>query len=157
MFQKNLYSKLLLALLHPICARFPVANDEIVSVSCPCYAIHQVSPAGFALLEQIEVMIGGIEAEPQQKLVEFKGLRVRHLEFASRALRQKQKVANLYIWVMTSYTGFELLQNCKLWKIETCWVVDSRFMLEGLADEAAQGSIDIMIISDKTIDQSKIT
>ena len=70
-------NKLLLALLHTICERFPPENEaEVVSLSCPCaHLVHQVSPSGFALLEQAEVTARGTGAEPQQKLVKYKGLK----------------------------------------------------------------------------------
>ena len=70
-------NKLLLALLHTICERFPPENEaEVVSLSCPCaHLVHKVSPSGFALLEQAEVTARGPGAEPQQKLVKYKGLK----------------------------------------------------------------------------------
>ena len=63
-FQQDPDGQLLLALLHKICERFPAPPEylngpEEASVSCPCHAIHQVSLCGFALLEQVEVIVRG--------------------------------------------------------------------------------------------------
>ena len=166
-FQKDADGQLLLALLHTICQRFPTQylfgpESALASVSCPCRAIHQVSLCGFALLEQAELIVRGPGAEPQQKLIECKGLGVKHLEeFASRALRQKQKVAKLEVstakgpW-RSQKEPFELLKRCKLWEIDICWVGDSSFMLGGIAKEAARGSIGGVFIYDKAIADSKI-
>ena len=166
-FQKDPDGELLLALLHTICQRFPAEAEYLIgpesaSVSCPCHAIHQVSLCGFALLEQAELIVRGPGAEPQQKLIECKGLRVKHLEeFASRALRQKQKIAKLEFGTAkgpwrSQKEPFDLLKRCKLWEIDICWVGDSGFMLGGIAKEAARGSIGGVFIYDKAIADSKI-
>ena len=44
--------------------------------------------------------------------------------------------------------------SCGKWFF--CWECDSSFLLDGLAKAAAQGSIEILIIPDKAIVESKI-
>ena len=123
-------NKLLLALLHAICQRFPAPFSfylHKVSVSCPCNRIHQVTPFGFSLLEQAETIIGGALEKPQQKLISYKWFAIQHLrEVASRASRQRQKVQGLEIMQTNSNSDsskeikalwLTLLQNCQSWKI----------------------------------------
>ena len=120
-------------------------------IKCPCVVLPY----------QAEAIVRGPGAETQQKLIECKGLEMEHLEeFASRALRQKQKVVKLEVrtkgpW-RTQKEPFELLKRCKVWEIDICWVGDSSFMLGGIAKEAARGSIGGMFIYDKAIANSKI-
>ena len=100
--------RLLLDLLHFICERFSTDENtqNVVSVSCPCNVVHQVTSFGFALLEQAETVVGGLSGKPKQKMVglwfwawDF-GPGVEHIEeIVSRILRQKQKVAKLEIHI----------------------------------------------------------
>ena len=49
-----------------------------------------------------------------------------------------------------------MLQKCKLWKIDIVWECDSSFLLDGLANAATRGTIEMLIIPDKIIVESKI-
>ena len=157
-------------LLDTICTRFPAFDHKyLVSVSCPCSSIHQVTPFGFALLEQAETIMG---EEPKQKLVEYKWFAMQHLrEVAPRALRQMQKVERLEIFQTNSNSDgsreikalwLTLLKNCRSWKIEQFFVhnpdnSEDNFdgVLEEIANEAARGSIGTMVINDKIMSQAK--
>ena len=165
---------LILALLHTISESFPAdlgsEFKHMASVSCPCSANHQVTSFGFALLEQAETLVGGADAEPKQKLVAYKGFGVEHLEaFASRALRQKQKLDKIEIYFMSNFHGWidenkvwlQVIQNCASWKIEYLYSSEDDSekvtdLLEGLAREAARGAIGTMTISDLCIAESKV-
>ena len=174
---KALTNKLFLALLDAICMRFPANisfnNKYMVSVNCPCsIGIHNVTPFGFALLEQAETIMGGALGEPQQKLIEYKWFAMQHLkEVAPRALRQKQKVLRLEILQTNSNSGgskemkalwLTLLQNCQSWKIEQFFVHnpdnsedDFDGVLGEMAKEAAQGTLGTMLINDKIMSQAE--
>ena len=173
-FVKDPKGDLLLALLEHICKTFPadadlVEPENMVSVSCPCQTIHQVTPFGFALLELAETEVGGAGAKPQQILVDFKDFSVEHLEkLASRALRQQQKVANIKIQYMMKVSKkvgqvwLKLIQDCESWKVIGLHISEdmsnhSEVLLKGLAKEAARGSIGVLRISGTCIASSPIS
>ena len=191
--------KLLVALLHTICKRFPADLDsedfvDCVMLDCPCNLKHTVSPFGFALLEQAEIIVGGPKAEPLQNLVHLeianrKPLRKETLEYLEnvtlRASRQKQKITCIeMIELMPCDEGekealLKLLETCKSWQIRSVHSSLDNFefnvhssldnsednvhssldnsednfvaLLQGLAKEAARGSIESVFINDKII------
>ena len=172
--------KLLLALLDIICERFPgdfePKFEAVVSLSCPCHTFeaHHVTLFGFNLLDQAEIIIGGAHSQPQQKLLALRTFceRIEYLEeFASRASRQKPKVAKLETnmdcdYININYQSKEvwlkLLQNCKQWDIgrlvELDWTISGGnivALFEGMAKESARGTIGIIMIYDKVITESK--
>ena len=176
-FVKDPKGVLLLALLHTICERLPADLTSeygfMVSLSCPCQAVHQVNSFGFALIEQAETIVGGADAKPQLNLVAYKGSGLEHLEeFASRASRQKQKVVHIEMHSMKNGKGnsfgkagevwSKLIQNCKSWKIENLNFSEDSFeddyngLLEGLSKQTARGAIGKLLINDACIAKTKI-
>ena len=183
-FVKDPEGKLLLALLHSICQRFPVEyrlkSEAVVSLSCPSPDdthdphTHLVTLFGFSLLEQAEIIVGGAHSQPRQKLHGLWTYRekMEHLEeFASRASRQKQKGTRLetnmdgdYINInfQSTEAWLKLLHYCNQWKIgelvEPDWTISGDNIVglfEGLAKETARGTIGCMAIYDRVIAQSK--
>ena len=179
---KDPKAKLLLALLHTICERFPAehkSEDEfraaVVSLSCPCNATHYVTQFGFSLLEKAETTVGGAQNPPKQKLLAFNmGYEVIECleEFASRTSRQRGKTARLEALQVSSLdcdnisdrskeAWMKLLQNCKQWTIEALYETDRTICGENIADlfevmakEAGRGKIDSMDIFDRVIAQT---
>ena len=162
---------LLLALLHIICERLPADLEQsyiMVSVSCPCQAVHQVNSFGFALLEQAETIVGGANAKPKQNLVAYNGSGAERLEeFASRASRQKQKIEQIDIYFLKNSNKegevwLKLIQKCKSWKIEYLHLAEDTFgnnyngLVEGLAKESPRGEIGTLLINDACIAKAKI-
>ena len=171
--------KLLLFLLDTICAKNPPdvgAEKEVFSVSCPCpHTIHRVSSYGFSMLEHVELVVRGPDADPVQKLVAFEGQSVSPSPyglFGGRAARQKQKVGKLEMSkVRTGFDGcrrksreswLKMLATCKSWRVEH-WnniIFDParenvQEMLEGLADQTVGGEIGVMFTNERTMLQSK--
>ena len=185
---KDPKGSLLIDLLHTICESFPaeLTSDKmkknVVSVSCPCNVIHQVTSFGFALLEQAETAVRGNHAKPKQKLIGLFigvwgftgfGSNEEHIEeLISRTLRQKQKVAKIVVYIMTNSNDgtcrkatevcLKLIQNCKSWRIGSLLFSRLTFedhcnsLLEGLAKQASRGAIGNMLINDPCIAHSKI-
>ena len=162
---------LFLALLHIICERLPADLEQsyiMVSVSCPCQAVHQVNSFGFALLEQAETIVGGANAKPKQNLVAYNGSGAERLEeFASRASRQKQKIEQIDIYFLKNSNKegevwLKLIQKCKSWKIEYLHLAEDTFgnnyngLVEGLAKESPRGEIGTLLINDACIAKAKI-
>ena len=190
-FAKDPKGSLLLALLEHICKRFRADPTSFLSgfmvsvtLSCPSHDIHPVTVFGFALLEQAETMVKGTGSKPQLNLVAYKGFGLEHLgEFASRASRQKQKVAQIQLYEMkNSNIAFgdnlgrqeavwlKLIKNCKRWKIEILDLSDSKVfkddskvfidnrngLLEGLAKETSRGGVGVLQINDICIANNQI-
>ena len=178
-FAKDPQGVLLLDFLEHICKRFLVdPTSEMpkrwASLSCACLAIHQVTSFGFALTEQAEIEVRGAGTQPQQNLVAYKGSGLEHLEeFASRALRQKQKITNIELFCIYNGDGggwgnawevwLKLIQNCDSWKIEKLTMynysednLNTDDLVEGLAKEAARGAIGMLRIDDTCIANSQM-
>ena len=155
---------------------FLVISDPNSKPCCPCHTFyaHHVTLFGFNLLDQAEIIVGGAHSQPQQKLLALRTFceRIEYLEeFASRAARQKPKVAKLETnmdcdYININYQSKEvwlkLLQNCKQWDIgrlvELDWTISGGnivALFEGMAKESSRGSIGIIMIYDKVIVESK--
>ena len=155
---------LLLSFLHTICKRFPARFEEtfgnkfMVSLSCVCHTLHEVTSFGFALIEQVEVFVRGAAAEPLLELVAFKDHRGKHLkEVASRVSRQKEKVAEVCVDFLKDVDSTEawltLLNHCKLWTIGFVEQVSDVNLLQGLAEMADKGKIGFLSISASMVSQ----
>ena len=158
---------LLLSFLHTICKRFPARLEEtfgnkfMVSLSCVCHILHEVTSFGFTLIEQVEVIVRGATAAPLLELVAFKDHRGKHLkEVASRVSRQKQKVAEVCVDFLKSENDVDsteawltLLNHCKLWTIGSVEQVSDVNLLQGLAEMADKGKIGLLSISANMVSQ----
>ena len=136
-------------------------RKDLVSVSCPCDATHEVTSFGFVLLELVELALrkNGIFTEAQLKIVSFKSEVVDFLkEIAFRAKGQNQMIESFELF---SYNGgltpielAALLQNTRKWFFERC-LVEDQALVQGLAEEAERGSIGKLLIKDLTLAKVK--
>ena len=158
---------LLLSFLHTICKRFPARFEEtfgnqlMVSLSCVCHTMHEVTSFGFALIELVEVIVRGAAAPPLLELVAFKDQRGKHLkEVASRVSRQKEQVAEVCVDFLKSEKDVDsteawltLLNHCKFWTIGFVEQVSDVNLLQGLAEMADKGKIGFLSISANMVSQ----
>ena len=149
---------LLLSFLYTICKRFPARLEEtfgnkfMVSLSCVCHTMHEVTSFGFALIKLVEVIVRGA---PLLELVAFKDQRVKYLkEVASRVSRQREKVAEVCVDFLKSEKDVDsteawltLLNHCKFWTIGSVEQISDANLLQGLAEMADKGKIGLLSIS----------
>ena len=147
---------LLLTLLHTICERFPMTRVDLISLSCPCGVIHDVSLNGFALLERAETIVSGSQYEPLQKLVTYQVDPV-------LALQQKCKVKNVIIGHISIGSELEvllkMLRRCESWSIVNAYFIgwEEEYgdkiidFIHGLASETTGGKIGNLGLTDKMI------
>ena len=136
-------------------------RKDLVSVSCPCDATHEVTSFGFVLLELVELALrkNGIFTEAQLKIMSVKSEVVDFLkEIAFRAKEQNQMIESFELF---SYNGgltpielAALLQNTRKWFFERC-LVEDQALVQGLAEEAERGSIGKLLIKDLTLTKVK--
>ena len=174
-------NKLLLITLHYIIENYSIGMtetekkfiDEIsLSLSCPCKSIHQVSCDVYANITDFDMRVRGEEAEPLQKVVEFKRKRSHDRSKLVGLFRQKEKLNKLALGEATITGGkipkvmehwMKLLKKCKKWRIEMLSNIifdaeDNSFgMPEELTKELARGSIGTMFINDRSLTQSNRT
>ena len=174
-------NKLLLITLHYIIENYSIGMtetekkfaDEIsLSLSCPCKSIHQVSCDVYADIADFDMRVRGEQAEPLQKVVEFKRKTATNRSKLVGLFRQKEKLNKLALGEATITGGkipkdmkhwMKLLKKCEKWRIEKLSNIifdaeDNSFgMPEELTKELARGSIGTMFINDRSLTQSNRT